>query len=380
MMLPINRNFMSTQVNDRPKLVLHSEALQPESRCIDIENVEPDLLAALGDCAQVDQLLQSILRVRVVEPGAPEDDYLPDVSGRHEILPSGIRFIPHFPFESGVHYRASFDAGPLGCSELTEVAILDFSFQGEMNTVLSHVEKVFPSDDALPENLLRFYVRFSCSMQRGRAEEHIKLLGPDGEPAPDVLYRPPVELWDLSMRHLTILLDPGRLKRGVGPNRELGPPLMQGREYTLVIGSGMVDSSGRPIRDGFHKRFRVTEPVRERIFVDQWKIIAPATESLEPVALMFPRPLDWALLYHAITIASEAGEPVEGRIAIEQGERRWSFKPKFPWAAGTYNVRIASSLEDICGNTPVGAFDRPFRAARHQFDDTSRRSIPFLLA
>jgi hypothetical protein len=62
-----------------------------------------------------------------------------------------------------------------------------------------------------------------------------------------VLYRAPVELWDRSMQHLTILVDPGRLKRGVGPNRELGPPLKVGDEYALVAGSGLVDLSGEPL-------------------------------------------------------------------------------------------------------------------------------------
>ena len=86
------------------------------------------------------------------------------------------------------------------------------------------------------------------------------------------------------MRHLTILLDPGRLKRGVGPNRELGPPLKVGHEHKLAIGSGLIDFSGRPLREGFYKPFRVSAAVRDRIAVEQWKIVPPA--------LMFPRPLD----------------------------------------------------------------------------------------
>jgi hypothetical protein len=119
----------------------------------------------------------------------------------------------------------------------------------ERSLLATEVEKVFPSSDALPENLLRFYVYFSNSMQRGRAEAEIALLGPDGEPASDTLYRVPVELWDRSMKCLTVLLDPGRLKRGVGPNRELGPPLKAGQVYTLAVGAGILDLSGR----GLHK-------------------------------------------------------------------------------------------------------------------------------
>jgi hypothetical protein len=220
-----------------------------------------------------------------------------------------------------------------------------------MSAVRTQVKHVFPSSDALPENLLRLYVCFSNPMQRGRAEEHITLLGPDGRPAPDTLYRSPVELWDRSMRHLTILLDPGRLKRGVGPNRELGPPLKAGQKYTLAIDAGMVDLSGRPLREGFYKSFHVAEAVREPIAVEQWSILPPATKSHQPLALIFPRPLDWALLWYTIIIASEGGQPIDGRIAIDQGERRWSFIPTSPWTAGSYYVHIASSLEDVCGNS-----------------------------
>jgi hypothetical protein len=210
-------------------------------------------------------------------------------------------------------------------------------------------------------------------------EENIRLLGPDGQPAPDVLYRPPVELWDRSMRHLTILLDPGRLKRGVGPNRELGPPLRAGCKYTLAIGSGMVDLSGRSLREGFSKPFRVAEAVRERIAVKQWKTVLPTTESCEPLALTFPKPLDWALLWRAIDITSKGGQQIDGRIAIDQGETRWSFTPISPWAAGSYFVLTASSLEDVCGNSILEAFDRPFRAANDLVREAAR-SIPFHLA
>jgi hypothetical protein len=360
--------------------MIHSDTHLPGAGCVVVRDLDLDLLAALGNCAQASHLLPSVLRVRVGEAAAPGGEDLPDVFGRCQILQGGIRFVPHFPFEPGVRYRASFDPGPLGHAEFTEVATLEFSFPKEISAVPSQVKHVFPSGDSLPENLLRFYVCFSNSMQRGQAEEHIRLLGPDGGPAPDVLYRPPLELWDKSMRHLTILLDPGRLKRGLGPYRELGPPLKAGPKYTLAIGSGMVDLSGRPLRESFYKLFRVTEAIREPIAVKQWTIMPPATKSREPLALMFPKPLDWAMLRQTITIALEGGQPIDGRIATDQDERRWSFTPTLPWAAGSYYVRIASSLEDVCGNTLLEPFERPFRAASDLVYEAAHRSIPFHLS
>jgi len=354
---------VSRQVTNQPTLMINSDPRQPGSECVSVRNLDPEVIATLGRRPEAGRLLQSILRVRVIGQGAPGDEDLPDVLGRHEVLENGVRFIPHFPFDSEIRFRAIFDPRPLGHPELSEALTLEFSLARPISAMATQVKHIFPSSDLLPENLLRFYVCFSNPMQRGRAEEQITLLGPDGRPAPDTLYRPPVELWDRSMRHLTILLDPGRLKRGVGPNRELGPPLKAGQKYTLAIGSGMIDFFGRPIGEGLYKSFHVTEAVREPIAVEQWAILPPAKKGHQSLVLLFPKPLDWALLWHAISIVSEGGQPIGGRIDIDQGERRWSFTPTSPWTKGSYYIRVASSLEDVCGNSLLEAFDRPLRSA-----------------
>ncbi len=347
----------------QPKLVFDSDPGDPRFGCIRVRHLPPDLVSFLQ--GKFHSLLQSILRVKVTEPVGAGVDELPDVSGNYQVLERALRFTPYFPFESGIRYRASFDLRPLGRNALTDILTLEFSFPSRVSTMATHVVQVFPSDDLLPENLLRFYIRFSNSMQRGRAEQEISLLGPGGRPAPDVLYRPPVELWDRSMRHLTILLDPGRLKRGVGPNRELGPPLKTGLDYTLVVGSGMRDVSGRSLSKRFYKTFCVAEPVREPIEVNQWVVVAPGGDTRHPLVLVFPRPLDWALLLHTITVASEGGRTIPGRIAIDQCEKRWSFTPSSPWVAGLYKMQVESTLEDVCGNTVAGPFDRPLSQSTH---------------
>ena len=358
----------------QPTLLVDGDMGQVGSAYVGVRNLDPNLIEFLDRHPQAGDLLQSMLRVRVA--GAGED--LPDVLGRRRVMEGCVRFIPHFPFESGVRYRASFDPRPLDRPNHSKVLTLEFSLPTQ-SAEPTQVTDVFPSADALPENLLRFYVCFSNSMQRGKAEEQIRLLGSDGRPAPDVLYRPPLELWDGSMRHLTILLDPGRLKRWVGPNRELGPPLKAGQRYTLAIGSGMVDLSGRSLRQSFYKPFLVTEAVREPITIAHWKILPPATKSRQPLAIKFPKPLDWALLRHAITITPEYGSPILGRIAIDQDERQWSFTPTVFWVAGSYSVRVASCLEDVCGNGLVAAFDRPLRSGSDLTIETADCLIPFHL-
>jgi hypothetical protein len=371
---------VNVEVTNQPSLIVDAGPGQPISGGVRVCGLDLDLMFSLGRYMEAGGLLRSILQVAVVATGAPFGDGLPDVFGGYEVLKDGVRFIPHFPFERGVSYRASFDPRPFGRREFSEVLTLEFSLPREQDALLPEVKGIFPSSDTLPENLLRFYVCFSNPMRRGRVETQISLLGPDGEPAPDALYRAPVELWDRSMRCLTMLLDPGRLKRGVGPNRELGPPLKAAQEYTLAIGSEIVDRSGRPLREAFYKRFRVTEAIREHLVVEQWQIVPPETKTRQPLVLIFPRSLDWALLSQTITIVSAAEQSREGRIVIDQCERRWSFTPTFPWDPGHYHVRVASSLEDVCGNSVIAPFDRPLRPGRDLPYEVANRSISFQLA
>jgi hypothetical protein len=342
-----------------------------EGWCVSAHSLYPDLLASAG----VD--LESLLQIRVADAGAQDYDDLPNISGDYEVLGDCVRFIPHLPFEPGVSFRAILDLGALRQSGPTKVLVREFSLPRQAATAETKVSHVFPSDDVLPENLLRFYVRFSNPMQRGQAEHNVVVLGSDGAPSSDILYRAPVELWDKSMTCLTILLDPGRLKRGVGPNRVLGPPLKAGRWYALKVGAGMIDVHGRPLREDCKKPFSVSGPVREPIVVEKWDIRSPAAHSCQPLELTFPRALDWAQLWRGIAVVSESGQAISGRIDIDCGETRWRFTPDTPWQLGAHGIRIAPGLEDICGNTPLRPFDGRFRSTEEVTRGTNARLISF---
>jgi hypothetical protein len=345
-----------------PTFRVNHDSSQHGPGSVSVCGLGPDLVGFLAGTARRDNLLKSIFRVSVVQELPPEVGSLPDVAGRYDILQNEVRFAPLFPFESDVKYRVSFDPQPVAPSTGDAPFSVEFLIPSDRETCApTSVTHIYPSCELLPENLLRFYVCFSNPMQRGRALGKISLLDSEGQPVADSLYRPPVELWDRTMRHLTVLLDPGRLKRRVGPNVELGPPLKAGQKYTLEIGSGVIDLYGRPLREPFRKDFLVENPVREQIAVESWKILPPVTHRRGALVLKFARPLDWALLLQMITIETAGGSAIAGRVAVDECETRWSFTPASPWAAGAYHIRVASSLEDVCGNNVSGAFDRPLR-------------------
>jgi hypothetical protein len=139
----------------------------------------------------------------------------------------------------------------------------------------------------------------------------------------------------------------------------------------------MTDLFSSQLSETVRKRFLVTDVVREPIAVEHWKIVPPETNSRQPLVLMFPRPLDWALLEHTITIASTSEQSIDGQMEIDRCERRWSFTPVSPWAAASYHVCVASSLEDVCGNSIIATFDRPLRLGKDLTYEVTSCSITF---
>jgi hypothetical protein len=140
----------------------------------------------------------------------------------------------------------------------------------------------------------------------------------------------------------------------------------------------MIDMYCRPLHEAFNKPFSVSEAVREPIAIEEWKVLPPPMRSHEPLELTFPRPLDWAQLWHGIAVVSPTGRPMSGRIDVDLGETRWRFTPEGPWRAGTHSICVAQGLEDICGNTPYRPFDGPFRSADEAAVETAAPSITFV--
>jgi hypothetical protein len=131
---------------------------------------------------------QSVFSVFVVQADASasamsQSAAIPPVLGQYEILSDRVRFTAHFPLVPGLSYRATADLrGLVASSTVSNHLTLAFSLPSEARTPSTLVDQVFPSGDALPENILRFYVRFSAPMQRGQARDQNVLLGPDGRP------------------------------------------------------------------------------------------------------------------------------------------------------------------------------------------------------
>ena len=152
------------------------------------------------------------------------------------------------------------------------------------------------------------------------------------------------------MTRLTLIIDPGRIKRGVRPLEEIGPALEAGKSYALVIGREWRDGAGNPLKENFQKAFKVAPPDREPPDPARWKIEAPQAGSRDHLAVVFPEPMDHALAQRLIRVAVEPGEIVGGKVSLEDQERRWKFTPDTVWRRGRYQIIIQTTLEDLAGN------------------------------
>jgi hypothetical protein len=217
--------------------------------------------------------------------------------------------------------------------------------------------QIYPSGDRLPANLLRLYLVFDRPMSSGESPSQLSLLDGANGPVDRAFLRLDEELWDPTGTRLTVLFDPGRIKRGLRANLELGPPLIEGRRYTLVVGAGWRDATGRPLGASISKAFTVVAADRTSPNVEAWEFDTPRAGTRQPLVLRFPEMLDRALLASTITIVDPAGTQVRGAIDVGVDERAWTLTPDDRWREGAYELRVLSELEDVAGNNLRRVFD-----------------------
>ena len=330
-------------------------------RTIDVAGLPAEDLAHLERTALTRDAWQALLRVQV-EQADPAGAEVPSVLGDYAVHAGALRFTPRFPFAAGQRYEVVFDPSSLPSARHD-------SAPGPPQTLRTTVEvpapdrepstrvaAVYPTGPDVPENHLRLYIVFSAPMGLGAGTPHVRLLDEHGRPVVDAFLPLDVDLWNAGRTRYTVLYDPGRVKRGIRPNAELGRPLAADRKYTLAIDAAWRDAAGQPLVEPFRREFRVG-PARERALDPAaWRLDLPPRGTRDPFAVRFPVPLDYGLLQSALHVATRGGRPLAGEIRVEQGETRWTFTPRAPWQPGEYRLVAAATLEDAAGNR-IG---RPF--------------------
>lgn len=304
-----------------------------------------------------------LLQVRIVLPDR-DHGQLPPVVGEYAIAGDALHFRPRYGWSEGQRYEARLDPRVLaeGVDSATprEEAVLEISFTVSARTETSEpptVTAIYPSADILPENLLRFYVEFSRPMRRGEVYDHVYLLDVDGRRVEAPFLRVGQEFWSSDMTRLTLLLDPGRIKRGVAPNVQAGVPLGSSSSYTLVVGADLADGHGRPLARTHRKSFTVTKADRTSPTPEAWQLSRPEPGTRQPLVVTLYEAADPVVAGRFIRVEDERGEPLPGTLAFRDDERVLTFTPREEWSDGTYRLAVHPSLEDYAGNRVSEVFD-----------------------
>ncbi|MEM7539158.1 MAG: hypothetical protein AAF639_43770 [Chloroflexota bacterium] len=293
------------------------------------------------------------------------------IAGHYEADNQSVRFIPQFTFVAGQDYvirvrHQSEDNG--GFYKLTP-----FKIQANTPVVHPEVTAIYPSGDVLPENVLRFYIRFSTPMKPHVAFDYIKLVDASGNVDDAAFMKFKQELWSEDRKRLTVLMDPGRIKRNVSTNLSLGPALHKGESYRLVVEGGWPTTNGTETLASFSKSFVVSDALRELPTSANWEITAPTIRTKDALEIKFDRPFDYQLLHKDIQVFSAEGEEIKGESFIENHETEWHFQPDEAWVNDQITIVVDSELEDVAGNNFRDLLD-------HSIGTETRDRSPILIS
>lgn len=298
-----------------------------------------------------DSVWRALLRVSV--SGASDTPVL----GKYSVNDSAVVFAPQYSFDAGRLYDVSVHARSVSGTRADSVVQFTVALPSGNQTAKTSVVRILPSSTVLPENLLRLYIEFSGPMSRTGGLEFMKLLDDKGREVKAAFLPLDADFWDHTHTRYTAFLDPGRVKRGILPNEQMGRALIAGRKYSIVIDSAWRDEHGLPLVASYKREFTVTPPEERRVDYTQWKFNAPKAGSRDTLVVTFERPLDHGLLKRALGVQAITGAQILGIAEIARDETEWRFVPDKAWQSGDHNLVIFAMLEDAAGNRVDGAFE-----------------------
>ena len=235
-----------------------------------------------------------------------------------------------------------------GCVAMTALMAL-MTLTGLRPALASPVE-IHPAGPSVPANLLRFELRFDPPERQPFDVERLTLLDGDGHEIPHALLD--AALPDTDGRRITVLLDPGRVKTGVGPNLHAGRALQEGATVSLRVAGRERDAA--PVV----KTWRVTAAAVQPLQPALWRLTAPRRGTRDALTVDLRTPISSAG-ERLIAVVDARGRRVDGSTALSDGDTTWRFRPSRPWATGLHRLVTHPSLEDPAGNRRCAPFEAP---------------------
>lgn len=353
-------------IGKAPNVRLTGGGTASDPYLLEANEISPTTVAKLSRTPANDPLWRETLSVAVLgsaAEGKTTPRFGPSLAGAYSLDESRgvLRFAPKYALQPGLTYRVTFNPAPIADETIENPShyqgiTLVLSIPARKVAEPTRIVEIFPTSDALPENLLKIYVHFSRPMSRGEAYRRLHLLDAEGKPVEDAFLELGEELWDPTGTRFTLLFDPGRVKRGLRPREEEGAALVAGNRYTFVVDADWRDAEGQPLAAGARRDFVALTADFESPNPKDWTSKVPPAGSRAPLLVIFPESLDEALLRRLLRVVDHKGTPIAGAISIAEQETHWRFEPQEPWRTGAYRLVVEPTLEDLAGNS-VG---RPF--------------------
>jgi hypothetical protein len=261
-----------------------------------------------------------------------------------------IIFLPVAPFTRGLQYEIFFKG--------KVIDVISVPLAESEPVLLS----IYPTQDTVPENLLKIYLKFSVPMAEEHSLDYVTVIRDSGDTLRGTFLDLKPELWNSGGTVLTLWLDPGRTKRDLIPNRQLGAPLEAFRNYSLRVSGRWKSKDGIETGSDYVKNF--VTGARDEIspLPETWKMSMPAMGTSDELTITLNEPLDYSLLTDALRIFDSNHTEVNGVMTVGVEEKSLHFQPALPWASGDYAVRIETRLEDLAGNNLNRTFDRDLKS------------------
>lgn len=305
---------------------------------------------ALADAEWSSETWQRLLQVRV--RGAQDA-----MAGTHAISDGRLEFRPAFPLDAGRDYDVTLNLDLIPVRRVGGIVARTVALPAPDRTPVTRVTDVHPAATAWPANLLRAYIHFSGAMSRDGGLPHIRLVDDRGQEVEEVFLPLEADFWNADHTRYTVFFDPGRVKRGILPNRQHGRALVPGRTYALVIDAAWRDALGRPLVGPYRHEFLAGPEIEAPLSVADWRVQVPAAGARQPLTVEFPWLIDRGLAERSFAMVGPDGRPIGGVQDVAGGDRRWIFTPRDPWVAGEYRLTALPILEDPAGNQIGRAFE-----------------------
>ena len=133
--------------------------------------------------------------------------------------------------------------------------------------------------------------------------------------------------------------------------KKIGPPITDGKHYTLIIDRDWPDARGAPlVWRASAKTFAVAQPREIRPIQRKWRITAPVASTAGALVIDFPTPMNYTLLQRMMQVSGAQGV-VTGTVSVAREETQAAFLTRQqPWRAGEFRLVVDTAIEDLAGN------------------------------